>query len=188
MSTEPLLVVIDMQEIFRDPESPWATPRFDELAGPLGRLADRFGRRVVFTRFVLPERIGGSWVPYYDRFAEVTRPERAPWFELAEPYGSWATETLDKPTFSAWGAELLAAAGEPSTLVLTGVATDCCVISTALEAVDAGAFVRIVADACAGSSREAHDAALSIMGGYAPQIAVTTVDEELELVRQATAS
>jgi nicotinamidase-related amidase len=187
VTSEPLLVVIDMQEVFRDPESPWATPSFDEIAGAIGRLTEGFGRRVVYTRFVLPERISGSWMPYYERFAEVTRPERAPWFELADPYRSWASETLDKPTFSAWGREL-SATGEPATVVLTGVATDCCVISTALEAVDAGAFVRVVADACAGSSREAHEAALSIMGGYAPQIAVTTVDEELDLARDATAS
>jgi nicotinamidase-related amidase len=186
--TEPLLVVIDMQEVFRDPESPWTTPGFDELAAAIGRLAEGFDRRVVYTRFVLPERISGSWVPYYERFAEVTRRERAPWFELAEPYRSSATETLDKPTFSAWGEQLSAAAGEPSTLVLTGVATDCCVISTALEAVDAGASVRVVADGCAGSGPEAHEAAIAIMRGYGPQIEITTVDAELALVRSAAAS
>jgi nicotinamidase-related amidase len=186
--TEPLLVVIDMQEVFRDPESPWATPGFERLAPPIGRLSEGFGRRVTFTRFVLPERISGSWVPYYERFAEVTEPERGPWFDLAEPYRSWANGTVDKPTFSAWGERLSAAAGEPPTLVLTGVATDCCVISTALDAVDAGASVRVVADACAGSSAEAHESAVAIMRGYAPQIEITNVDAELDLVRSAAAS
>lgn len=64
-------------------------------------------------------------------------------------------------------------------MVLCGVTTDCCVISTALAATDAGAFVRVAADACGGSSDTAHDAALTVMRGYAPQIDVSTVDREL---------
>ena len=38
-------------------------------------------------------------------------------------------------------------------IVLTGVSTDCCVLSTALAAADAGVHVRVVADACAGRQR-----------------------------------
>ena len=44
--------------------------------------------------------------------------------------------------------------------MLAGVATDCCVLSTALAAADAGCLVEVVADACAGSSDEAHERAL----------------------------
>ena len=179
MSTDPLLVVIDMQEVFRDPRSPWATPGFDGLAEPIGRLVESFSQRVVYTRFILPEHVVGSWSPYYETFAEVTDPGRASWFELAEPYRSWATSTVDKPAFSAWGSALARAGGQPVTIVLCGVATDCCVISTALAAVDEGAFVRVAADACAGSTPTAHEAALSVMGGYTPQIEITSVDEEL---------
>ena len=179
MDALPLLVVIDMQEVFRDPGSPWATPGFDTLAEPIGRLVDAFADRVVHTRFVLPEHVVGSWSPYYETFAEVTDPGRAGWFELAEPYRSWASSTVDKPTFSAWGSALARAAGQPATIVLCGVATDCCVISTALSAVDEGAFVRVAADACAGSTRASHEAALSVMGGYTPQIEITSVDAEL---------
>lgn len=183
MSGSPLLVVIDMQEVFRDRSSPWATPGFDDLADPIGRLVEAFGERVVYTRFVLPERFVGSWSPYYATFAEVTEPRRAGWFDLAEPYRSWATSTIDKPTFSAWGSVLTRAAGEPATIVLCGVATDCCVISTALAAVDEGAFVQAIGDACAGSTGSAHDAALSILRGYAPQVSVITVAEELTSLR-----
>jgi nicotinamidase-related amidase len=188
MEALPLLVVIDMQEVFRDPESPWATPGFEALAKPIGRLVDAFGQRVVHTRFVLPERLVGSWSPYYATWAEVTKPERSDWFELAEPYRSWASATVDKPTFSAWGSALAWAAGDPATIVLCGVATDCCVISTALAAVDSGAFVRVVSDACAGSTGAAHEAALAVMRGYVRQIEVTTVEEQVELVRSVRAS
>jgi len=176
----PLLVVIDMQRLFRDPESPWATPGFDELAGPITRLADAFGDRTVFTRFLVPERFEGSWVPYYERWSEVTRPERREWGELADPYAARRPRTLDRPTFGKWGPELDRLAGPDRTLVLCGVATDCCVIATALPAADAGAFVRVVGDACRGATARAHERALAIMEGFAPQIVVTSVEEELD--------
>ena len=86
---------------------------------------------------------------------------------------------MDRPTFSKWGPELREAAGPSGTLVLCGVATDCCVLCTALPAADAGMFVRVVGDACAGATPEAHRSALTVMRGYAPQIEVTTVAEEL---------
>lgn len=57
--------------------------------------------------------------------------------------------------------------------MLTGVATDCCVISTALAAADAGAHVTVVADACAGSTAENQAAALQVMGLYPPQITIS---------------
>ena len=56
--------------------------------------------------------------------------------------------------------------------MLAGVSTDCCVLSTALAAADAGCTVEVVADACAGSSDEAHERALAAMALYAPQIIV----------------
>lgn len=186
MSGDALLVVVDMQEVFRVPESPWATPGFDELEEPIGRLVRGFGDRVVFTRFLVPERPAGSWVPYYATWPEVTRLERRPWLELAEPYRGMASATIDRETFGKWGRKLEAAAGPSRTLVLCGVATDCCVISTAIPAADAGALVRVVGDACRGATAEAHERALAIMNGFAPQITVTSVREELDRLAAVT--
>lgn len=180
----PLFVVVDMQELFRDAASPWLVPGFDELTDPIGCLVRAFGERVVHTRFALPAAIEGSWRPYYETFDAVTRPENAGWFELAGPYRSWAGDVVERSTFNAWG-ELRGIAGDPPTIVLCGVATDCCVISTALPAADAGASVRVVDDACRGSSVRAHEAAISVLAGYAPQIAITTVDAELDLAGAA---
>jgi len=180
----PLLVVVDMQDVFRDPDSPWATPSFDAAAGGVDRLLEGFGDRVAFTRFVPPPEVSGSWGPYYAAFAGVLRTDRADWWELSPPYRDRAVRTpmpaVVRSTFSAWDEGLGGVAGDPATLVLCGVATDCCVISTALAAADAGAFVRVAADACGGSSDESHEAALTVMRGYAPQIDVSTVDRELE--------
>jgi nicotinamidase-related amidase len=80
-----------------------------------------------------------------------------------------------------------ALAGHSRTLVVCGVATDCCVIATVLGAVDGGMHVRLVEDACAGVSAEAHERAVAVMAGFPPQVVVTTVDAELAARAAATA-
>ncbi|WP_410867250.1 cysteine hydrolase family protein, partial [Paraburkholderia sp. SIMBA_027] len=56
---------------------------------------------------------------------------------------------VDASTFSKWGPQLAALVPEGTEMILTGVATDCCVLSTALGAIDAGRFVTVISDACA---------------------------------------
>ena len=73
----------------------------------------------------------------------------------------------------------VAVTGPTPHLILTGVSTDCCVISTALAAADAGATITVVTDACAGSTPENHQAALDVMALYPPQITLATTDEVL---------
>jgi nicotinamidase-related amidase len=70
--------------------------------------------------------------------------------------------------------------GPVGRLVLAGVSTDCCVLSTALAAADAGVEVVVVADACAGADDDSHAKALYVMDLYRPLIRVTTVAELLE--------
>jgi nicotinamidase-related amidase len=62
---------------------------------------------------------------------------------------------------------------------VTGVATDCCVLSTVLAAADAGVPVRVVGDACAGSTDDDHRKALELMALYAPLVALTSTAEVL---------
>jgi nicotinamidase-related amidase len=61
-----------------------------------------------------------------------------------------------------------------ATLVICGVATECCVMATAFDAADAGYEVVVVADACAGATSTLHEQALCIMASMAPMISVTT--------------
>lgn len=86
---------------------------------------------------------------------------------------------MDAPTFGKWGPELAARLGTDGRLVLAGVSTDCCVLSTALAAADAGVEVLVVADACAGAGDESHAKALYVLDLYRPLVRVVTVDEVL---------
>ena len=63
--------------------------------------------------------------------------------------------------------------------MLAGVSTDCCVLSTALAAADAGVEVQVVADACAGVNDQTHRQALDIMRLYGPLIEVVTLADIL---------
>ena len=180
----PLLVVVDMQKVFAD--GPWGTPGFWDLVPRIERLVEAFGDRVCFTRFLVPGRPDGAWVDYYDDWEFVTKPDARPLLELVEPFASNPSAAhVDLPAFGKWGPELEALAGPERTLVVCGVATDCCVISTVLAAVDGGARIRLVADACAGIDADAHARAVAVMAGFPPQVSVTSVDAEVEARRAA---
>src|SRR5450755_4095106 len=178
----PLLAVIDMQRVFGEPGSAWLAPRFAELIGPVRRLVDAFQPRVIFTRFVAPAVPAGAWRRYYDQWPFALQPADARIYELADEFAGQPGQpgrTLDATTFSKWGPELAALTGgpggDPGQLVLAGVSTDCCVLSTALAAADAGVAVRVVADACAGVTDESHRQALDILRLYGPLVEVVSV-------------
>ena len=86
---------------------------------------------------------------------------------------------VDTHTFSKWRPEMRARCAGDAAVVLCGVSTDCCVLMTALAAVDDGAHIRVVDDACAAKTAEDHARALAIMATRAPQLRIVTVAEEL---------
>jgi nicotinamidase-related amidase len=174
----PVLVAIDMQAVF-EPGSPWGAPAYARASAGIQRLLPAFGDDVVFTRFVAPAAPAGAWVEYYRQWAFALVPDGDPLYALSAPFDGLARRVETRPTFGKWDAGLAAAMGGSTEMVLTGVSTDCCVISTALAAADAGVHVRVVADACAGASDADHERALAAMALYAPLIEPTTVDEVL---------
>lgn len=172
--SEPWLVVIDMQAVFAA-GTPWASPDYAAAAAGVERLRPAFGERVVFTRYVAPPRPEGAWVGYFEQWPFALVPEDDPMYELTLDPGDH--QVVTRRTFGKWGAELAAATAETTELVLAGVSTDCCVLSTALAAADAGVHVRVVADACAAASPEDQRRSLDAMAFYAPLIELTSVAE-----------
>jgi nicotinamidase-related amidase len=179
------LAVIDMQRVFGEPGSPWLAPRFGEIVKPVRDLVTAFRPDVVFTRFVAPARPAGAWLRYYETWPFALQPPDARIYELAGDFAAEAGPTVDAVTFSKWGPELAARVrasgpeGAGNELVVAGVSTDCCVLSTAVAAADAGVAVRVVADACAGVDDESHQKALDILALYGPLVEVVTLDDVL---------
>jgi len=177
----PWLVVIDAQRIFASPDSsPWGSPMFGDVIEPVRRLAAAYGRdRTILTRWVPPDPAHGSWAAYLEAwpFARVGADD--PLLDLVEDVQGLGEHVVSAPTFGKWGPDLVALTGPTPHLVVAGVSTDCCVVSTALAAADAGATLTVVTDACAGSTAENHAAALHVMSLYPPQITLSTSAEVL---------
>lgn len=177
------LMVIDLQPAFSHPDSPWFTPTLRDVTARIARLVPAFGGRVLFTRFVPPAEPRGSWVGYYEKAPFALQP-RSDWLWPVD--APWRDHpSVSSHTFSKWVPEAYARFGPDPSVVLCGVSTDCCVLMTALAAVDGGAHVRVVADACAAKTQEAHERALAILVSRTAQLEVTTVAEELERAGRA---
>lgn len=177
--SDPWLVVIDMQNIFGSADSDWYAPRFGQIVPVVQRLLPVFGERVVYTRFVAPREPVGAWVDYYRQWPSAVQPADSTTYAIVAAFAELAKETLDCTTFGKWGKDLDEATANSRRLVLVGVATDCCVLSTALAAADAGVQVQIVTDACAGATDPDHQRALDAMALYAPLITLVTAAELL---------
>jgi len=172
------LAVIDMQRVFGERDSPWFTPRFAEIVGPIQRLVAAYRPQVVFTRFVAPAAPTGAWRRYYELWPFALQPPDARIYELVDEFAGEPGVTVDATTFGKVGDELYQMLGA-GRLVLAGVSTDCCVLSTALAAADDGVAVQVVADACAGVSDESHAKTLEILRLYSPLVEVIGLDEAL---------
>lgn len=164
------LVVIDAQHVFADPDSPWGSPMFAGALPAIRSVVGEYAGRVVFTRYVPPAPPAGAWVAYFEQWPfALTSPDH-PQYQLIPDFAG--RSAIDVAAFGKWGEPLRAALGDARRVELCGVSTDCCVLSTALALADAGVEVVVRADACAGSTREAHDNALAAMRLYVPLLHV----------------
>lgn len=168
------LVVIDPQRIFADPASPWAAPTFPAALSGIERLAARFGpERTLVTRWLPTGDRDTAWGDYFRAWPFADVPATDALYDLVDgARGLSSHATVDEPTFGKWGPQLAAIVGPRAHLVLAGVSTDCCVVTTALAAADAGVHVSVVVDACAPSTPENGAAALAVLELFAPQITV----------------
>ena len=185
---DTLHVVIDMQRLFVE-HPDWRVPDLPKLVAPISKLIDAHPRRTVFTRFVTPrkaEDAGGRWRHYYRHWESVTQSRMDPaLLDLVPGLARRARPEaiLDKRSHGGWEASFFVEAiarRRASTLVLTGVETDVCVLAFAFGATDRGYRAIIVEDAVTSSSPAGHRAALeAIYPRLDQQIQIATVDEVL---------
>jgi nicotinamidase-related amidase len=181
----PWLVIVDMQTIFSQYPKWWGCPKFNDIIEPIRKLAAKYGDHTLITRFVAGTDHEGSWVSYYKEFPFADVPDSDPIYDVVDQLKDLIRNdnVVTMTTFNKWGDEhkgVRAKTGKYPHLVLTGVATDCCVLSSAMAAAEAGAFVTVVLDACAGSSDDNQLAAKNILTGYAPLIEVKDHQELLK--------
>lgn len=168
LPADSLHIVVDMQRLFAE-HPDWRVPDLPRLVPPILRLIDLHPRQTLFTRFVTPRRAedaSGQWRHYYRRWESVTLSRMDPGLlDLVPDLAARARPEaiLDKRSHGGWESPAFAEAiarRQASTLVLTGVETDVCVLALAFGATDRGYRVVIVEDALASSSPAGHRAAL----------------------------
>lgn len=167
------LVIVDPQAVFASPDaSPWGSPMWAAATPQVVALAQAHGPdRTIVTRFVADPSIGGSWGPYYEEWPFALVPDSHPLYAVVPELEGLAGRVVTAATFGKWPV-LRDVVGSAAHVTLAGVATDCCVVSTALPMADAGVTIRVVGDACAGSTPENHANALAVMALFSPQITV----------------
>ncbi|APX33385.1 nicotinamidase [Brachybacterium sp. P6-10-X1] len=181
MSDRSWLLVVDPQRIFADPASDWASPFWDDAWSRIRELAEHVGpERTLVTRWLPTADRTTAWGEYFRAWPFADVPATDPLYDLVDGARELTVHpTIDEPTFGKWGPQLAGIVGPHPDLLLTGVSTDCCVITTALAAADAGARLSVVRDACAASTAADGAAAVQVMGLFPPQIDVTSSTEVL---------
>jgi len=182
-------VCVDMQKLF-GPQGPWATPWMERVLPVVTRLCERHPGRTVFSRFIPPRQpddLPGQWQKYYRRWKHVTQAELDPGLlDLIPPLGRFVPPAVvvDKTRYSAFAGTTLFAhlqSRKADGLIISGSETDVCVLSTVLDAVDAGFRVILVRDAVCSSSDEGHDALLKVYHRrYSEQIETADAQEILD--------
>ncbi|MEU4063496.1 isochorismatase family cysteine hydrolase [Streptomyces wedmorensis] len=197
MTRRPALLVLDLINELVHPDGKYSDVCLDQIEsrGVLGhtrRAVDHARERGIPVVYVVVGFSPGlaDWPPASPLFAEAADGDRL-------ILGTWGTEVHDslKPEahepviakrrvnpFLGTHLELTLRSLGVNTLLLTGATTDLVILSTAREAHDLDFRVEVLEDATATSSRELHEAALTLVRRTAE---VTTVEEALGRTRAA---
>lgn len=178
------IVSIDMHEghLSESPDCPCPAPRGRRLVEPIDAFHDAaraLGARVVHVRTGLrpsgADDINGipsAWRLGFSEYVggipnvEQHGIEGTPWTQLqtrVEPADEVVSSKKRLSAFYPSDLDFLLRQMGVTTIVLTGIMTDCCVVSTAFEASNMNYRVITVNDLTAGTNEELEDAALKIM-------------------------
>lgn len=189
LGPDTLHVVVDMQRMFAEATG-WQVKGMERVVGPIARLCHAHAAATLFTRFVTPHtpaEAQGEWQRYYERWRDMTLDEMDPgMLDIIPELRRFVppAEIIDKgSSYGGFGTPSFTHALQrrgASTLVVSGVETDVCVLSTILQAIDRGWRVVVVEDGVLGSSPDHHEAALSLFRGrFGCQIEIACAEDIL---------
>ena len=134
-----LLLVIDMQNVYL-PDQPWACETVAHTKANILKLLEKNPEnQTIFTRYIAAEHPVGTWKTYNELNRKINED---PWMnelmdgikEAAEAY-----HIYDKSTYSSFQVPAIRqAARKADRIILTGVVSECCVLSTFFEGIDLG--------------------------------------------------
>ncbi len=157
------LVLVDLQRIFCSAESPAYLPAFEGIRESLHELICGFrdaGRPVLATRHVHPEGESGSLIGYF--FGRLLTDDD-PLSRILPEFSSESIPVFDKSSHACFASALPEVLAPCETIVLAGVQTPLCVLSTALDLARVKKIPVVVADATASPDEAGHMAALNVL-------------------------
>jgi hypothetical protein len=174
-----LFLFIDFQKVF-ETDTVWNVPDFKQTLNQANiayQLVSKYRYvRPIATMYLPPPISKNSvWETYFNKYPSIPRNPCDDLYDLCNEVPTQSV--LDYSTFGKWDDYMNQCANNATNVFITGVSTDCCVLSTALTAVDSGKKVYIISDACAAGTTENHNRAIEIMKGFSPNIEVITTKE-----------
>lgn len=185
MNAHDLILIIDMQNVYL-PGQPWGCATFRRSCGRIRALldaaaAERDAPSVCFTKFISDPDAAGMWARYNELNREINAD---PWMsELVDELKPYAERcpVYRKSVYSSMAVPAVRRAAERAgRLVVAGVVSECCVLSTCMEAVDLGFHIVYLRDACSGIDASREAAVLHVLSALTPpHVTVTDVDSYL---------
>lgn len=185
MLKHDLILVTDMQKVYLKGEK-WSCKNINSAIENITWLLDKCECEVMFTSFYAPKNPIGQWKTYNrvnddvnlcheksEIIDELKRYTKKYPLLIKDKYSSLSNEKVFEKAF-----KTINTGGR---IVLTGVVSECCVLSTAMAAIDLGAKVIYLKDAVSGSNNKTEKAVELIMRGMEPVHAkIMTTREYLE--------
>lgn len=171
----PVLVVIDMQNGFLGMKSEHVIPKVEHVV----KLCDRAKIPVVFTRF--HNRPNSP----YERLIGWKRLRDAPETDITPSLALHAQTVIDKDFYSSFTPEFDQMARDHNwrTFLLCGVATESCVLKTAVDAFERGLRPIVISDACAShAGADIHEAGLVLLSRFIGKSQIKDSDELKEMI------
>lgn len=180
-TTNDLLLVIDMQNVYL-PGQPWACETASRTKKNILKLLENHPKeQVIFTRYIAAEHPVGTWKTYNEMNKKINED---PWMnELMDGIKEAAKEypVYDKSTYSSFQITAIRqAAQKADRIILTGVVSECCVLSTFFEGIDLGYKLLWLTDAASGLNPTLEAETLHILQGLSPlHVEFMTTEEYL---------
>ena len=169
MKHNDAILVIDMQNVYLAGQ-PWACLNTEGIAKNIVSLVGKAkGHTVLLTEYLPSPNPTGTWKDYNRVYADINADvwlnELVPDIQkLTQAYPLYRKSTYSSMTIPQVREQALRA----DRLVLTGVVAECCVLYTALEAMDLGCKVIYLKDCISGFTKEKEAATELILSGLSP--------------------
>ena len=181
MKKNDLLLVVDMQNVYKK-GGKWQCENTEGAADNINKIIASGMNNVIFTKFIANEKNPvGVWKDYNVKYQDVNHDEYAN--EIVDELKENAEKfpVYEKSVYSSIeNKKVIKACKKAGRVVVTGVVSECCVLSTILALMDKGIYAVYLKDACSGLDKPKEAATELIFSGLSPlHVLMMTTDEYL---------